>query len=194
MGRRRTLAIPLGAAGAAVIVERHGRGAASGRSEPGGVLMGDAVGYDALSRLILGSFYRSIAADVAQAAPNGARVLEVGCGPGHLSTRLARQHGLDMTIPLGPRPPVRDVRSSGSPSSGSRSLCATSGTSTRCDASGTRSFSRVDRNTDPSPTRSGHRVERCDGWVARSSVRNAWHVKQGWRASLPDNLLRNPGP
>jgi hypothetical protein len=104
MGRRRTLAIPLGAAGAAVIVERHGRGAASGRSEPGGVLMGDAVGYDALSRLILGSFYRSIAADVAQAAPNGAWVLEVGCGPGHLSTRLARQHGLDMTIPLGPTP------------------------------------------------------------------------------------------
>jgi len=30
-------------------------------------------------------------------APDGARVLEVGCGPGHLSIRLARQHGLDMT-------------------------------------------------------------------------------------------------
>ena len=31
------------------------------------------------------------------AAPEGARVLEVGCGPGHLSIRLARQHGLHTT-------------------------------------------------------------------------------------------------
>ena len=30
-------------------------------------------------------------------APEGARVLEVGCGPGHLSIRLARQHGLHTT-------------------------------------------------------------------------------------------------
>jgi ubiquinone/menaquinone biosynthesis C-methylase UbiE len=35
--------------------------------------------------------------EVNHVAPDGARVLEVGCGPGHLSIRLARQHGLDMT-------------------------------------------------------------------------------------------------
>jgi SAM-dependent methyltransferase len=31
-----------------------------------------------------------------EVAPDGARVLEVGCGPGHLSTRLAH-HGFDVT-------------------------------------------------------------------------------------------------
>ncbi|HYZ46169.1 MAG TPA: class I SAM-dependent methyltransferase [Actinomycetota bacterium] len=38
-----------------------------------------------------------MAADVAAVAPDGARVLEVGCGPGHLSIRLACQHGFDAT-------------------------------------------------------------------------------------------------
>jgi SAM-dependent methyltransferase len=90
------LVILLGAAAAAVAVVRHRRGAA-GRRVPGGILIGDAAAYNALSRLVLGSLYGRIAADVAAVAPDGARVLEVGCGPGHLSIRLARQHGLDMT-------------------------------------------------------------------------------------------------
>ena len=108
MGRPRKLVIVLGAvaAAAAVVavvrhVERHGRGAAKGREEQGGILIGDAAAYDAMSRLFFGSLFGPIAADVAavaeEVAPDGARVLEVGCGPGHLSIRLARRHGLDTT-------------------------------------------------------------------------------------------------
>jgi len=90
--------ILVGAAAAAVVVVRHGRRAARGRRVPGGILIGDAVVYDALShRLLLGSLFRRIAADVAAVASDGARVLEVGCGPGRLSIRLAREHGLDVT-------------------------------------------------------------------------------------------------
>ena len=97
MVRPRKLMILAGSAAAAVAVMRHGRRAAQGHRVPGGILIGDAVVYDALSRLLLGSFIERIAADIAAAAPTGARVLEVGCGPGHLSIRLARQHGLEVT-------------------------------------------------------------------------------------------------
>jgi SAM-dependent methyltransferase len=99
MGRRRKLVILLAAAAAAAAaVARHGHGAARGRRVPGGILIGDAVGYDALiHRLVLGSLFARIAADVAALAPDRAQVLEVGCGPGRLSIRLARRHGLDVT-------------------------------------------------------------------------------------------------
>jgi len=89
------------AAAAVVAVARHGRDAATGQGERGGILIGDAAAYDAMSRLFFGSFFGPIAADIAAVAeatsPEGARVLEVGCGPGHLSVRLARRHGLEMT-------------------------------------------------------------------------------------------------
>jgi SAM-dependent methyltransferase len=97
MGRPRRFVILLAAAMAAVAVVRHGRRTASGHRVPGGILIGNVGIYDALSRLLLGPFFGRIAADVAAVAPDGARVLEVGCGPGHLSTRLARQHGLKVT-------------------------------------------------------------------------------------------------
>jgi SAM-dependent methyltransferase len=91
------LAALAGAAAAAVAVLRHGRHATRGHQVPGGILIGDAVLYDSLSRLLLGPFLGRIAADVAAVAPAGARVLEVGCGPGHLSIRLARRHGFEVS-------------------------------------------------------------------------------------------------
>ena len=43
------------------------------------------------------SLFGPIAADVAAIAPDGAAVLEVGCGSGPLSVRLATDHGLSVT-------------------------------------------------------------------------------------------------
>jgi SAM-dependent methyltransferase len=97
MVQPRKLVFLASAAAAALAVLRHGRHAAQGHQAPGGILIGDADVYDALSRLLLGPFLARIAADVAAVAPDGAQVLEVGCGPGRLSIRLARQRGLEMT-------------------------------------------------------------------------------------------------
>jgi SAM-dependent methyltransferase len=95
---RRPLAIGfvLAAAGAAVALLRH-RGLARGREAPGGILIGHVGAYDLHTRWLLGPLFDSIAANVVSSAPPGAAVLEVGCGPGHLSIRLAHDHGLEVT-------------------------------------------------------------------------------------------------
>jgi ubiquinone/menaquinone biosynthesis C-methylase UbiE len=65
---------------------------------PGGILIANPAQYDAWSqRLLLGSLFGPIAADIARAAAPGARILEVGSGPGHLAGRLAGDHGFDVT-------------------------------------------------------------------------------------------------
>jgi SAM-dependent methyltransferase len=99
MVRPRRLLIIAGAATAAALAAmRHGRRhSGQGHQVAGGILVGNAGIYDALTRLLLGSLYGRIAADVAAGAPAGARVLDVGCGPGHLSTRLADRHRLQVT-------------------------------------------------------------------------------------------------
>lgn len=96
MSRRAALTILVATVAAAVAAVRLAHAPRLGRDVPGGTLMGDAGVYDALTGLLLGPLYDSIAADIAARATAGARVLEVGCGPGHLSTRLARR-GLAVT-------------------------------------------------------------------------------------------------
>jgi SAM-dependent methyltransferase len=123
MGRPRRLVIPLAAAAAAALaLARHLRRSHTGRRVPGGVLIGDPAVYDAVAhRLLLGPFLRRIAADVAAGAPDGARVLEVGCGPGRLSVLLARRHGLEVTgIDLDPAMIERARANAARPGGGDR--------------------------------------------------------------------------
>ena len=102
MIRRSRLSIPAGlvvvggVAAAGIAMLRHAHGAARPRHVAGGILMADTSVYDPATRVLLGSFFRGIAKDIAAAVPVGARVLEVGSGPGHLSIELVRR-GLDVT-------------------------------------------------------------------------------------------------
>ncbi len=101
-GRRRVIGVSLGlsAAGAVAMLfaarSRRVHEFVHGRAAEGGRLITGTAGYDAWSRLFLGPAFRDITADVTDTAPPGADVLEVGCGPGHLAIRLARE-GLRVT-------------------------------------------------------------------------------------------------
>jgi SAM-dependent methyltransferase len=121
MVRARKLVLLAGAAAAALAVLRRGRHAARGYQVPGGILIGDAVVYDKLGRLLLSPLVKGIAADIAAVAPDGARVLEVGCGPGHLSVQLACQHGLEVTgLDLDPAMIDRALANADRPGNGDR--------------------------------------------------------------------------
>jgi ubiquinone/menaquinone biosynthesis C-methylase UbiE len=96
MPRLRTYLLLAGATAATVAVVRH-RMSGGGVEVPGGIVMADAARYDSLSGRLLAGFYASVAADVAAVAPSGGRVLEIGAGPGHLTARLAADHGLEVT-------------------------------------------------------------------------------------------------
>jgi SAM-dependent methyltransferase len=89
------VALPLAAVAAAALV-LHRRSGWLGQPVAGGVLIGDAAAYDRLTGWPLGTFYDGIAADIAATASSRASVLDVGCGPGHLTRRLAAL-GFDAT-------------------------------------------------------------------------------------------------
>jgi SAM-dependent methyltransferase len=92
-----TLTAAIAGSAARIAALRH-RAIETGRRVPGGILIVDPGAYDALThRLLLGSLFKPIAADIAAAAAAGARILEVGCGPGHLTMLLTREDGLDVT-------------------------------------------------------------------------------------------------
>lgn len=92
MVRLRTYAAALGAAAATVgvAVARHGRGAATSQPAAGGILIGDAVAYDALTRLVFGSLCRGGAADVAAVG----RI----AGVDRRVVRRGRQHAVDAPV------------------------------------------------------------------------------------------------
>ncbi|MFI5261776.1 MAG: class I SAM-dependent methyltransferase [Candidatus Limnocylindrales bacterium] len=62
-----------------------------------GITIGDVGRYDTMTRRLLGPLMAGIAHDVADLAPSGSVVLDVGCGPGRLALRLAGEHDLRVT-------------------------------------------------------------------------------------------------
>jgi ubiquinone/menaquinone biosynthesis C-methylase UbiE len=92
-----SLAIALAAAATGAAAFRH-LVRSAGMRVPGGMLIADPAKYDAWShRLLFGSLFGPIAADIARNADPSTRVLEVGSGPGHLAIRLSSEHRLNVT-------------------------------------------------------------------------------------------------
>jgi SAM-dependent methyltransferase len=97
MTRRAGALVLIALAIGGAVLARRARAHIAGRPAPGGILIADPGAYDTHSRLLFGSLFRAIASDIAATASPGAKIMEVGCGPGHLSIRLARGDGLDVT-------------------------------------------------------------------------------------------------
>jgi ubiquinone/menaquinone biosynthesis C-methylase UbiE len=91
------LLLAIGVIGITAVLLRRVREHVAGRHVPGGILISNPRAYDSHARLLFGSFYRAVASDVAATAAPGTTVLEVGCGPGHLSIELAQNYGLNLT-------------------------------------------------------------------------------------------------
>jgi SAM-dependent methyltransferase len=91
------LLLAIGVVGTTAVLVRRVRAHVAGRHVPGGILISDPRAYDVHARRLFGSFYRAVVSDVAATASPRAVVLEVGCGPGHLSIELTRNHGLNVT-------------------------------------------------------------------------------------------------
>lgn len=104
MGRFGRIGVLLGGATVAVGIMRHRIHASGSHVADGGVLVDDARAYDRMTRWLLWPFFARVAAEVAAVAADGARVLDVGCGPGHLALALTGRHGFDVTgVDLDPR-------------------------------------------------------------------------------------------
>ena len=78
------------------IARSHSRRGASQHAVEGGMLVPNALFYDRMARLLLGPLFKGIADDIADTSSGESRILEVGCGPGHLAVRLSRR-GFDVT-------------------------------------------------------------------------------------------------
>ena len=77
--------------------------------------MGPMAGLSTLAAMLNASLFDPIAADVAATAAPGARILEVGCGGGYLSIRLAARHGFEVTaVDVEPREIERARRNAAS--------------------------------------------------------------------------------
>ena len=75
--------------------EEHGH--QHGHQHGGASILIEGVGvYDAVFTKLLAGFYREVAEEALEIAGPGARVLDIGCGPGQLAVELA-QRGLRVT-------------------------------------------------------------------------------------------------
>lgn len=112
MGRVRAslVLVAATAAIAAVAAGRHFRGTAGAHGSRAGTLMGDAATYDTVTRLALQTqvVLQGRRRRCRGRGSAGGRLLEIRFGPGHLSARMTREHGVNVTgVALDPAMVVR---------------------------------------------------------------------------------------